>query len=162
MDKALEFTLFEATYEVVLFNSPLSIAITVGVILIAVMATLALTQPALYQRFFVAMLGFVFALAAAGTAYCWGMSAGIVEGFETSRDLNAALAIHDMAAEWRMRSLWFSLGFVVFCVLHFLFAYVARWAWLRRSRQPELAPDTPEQPSGETQSGTPIPDPEAR
>jgi hypothetical protein len=144
-DNAIEVTLFDTTYELVLLASPLGIAITVAAVLVAVMATLALTLPGYYQRFFVPVLWFAFAVAAAGSAFCWGMSGGIVEGFETSRDLNAALTIHDLAAEWRLSSLWFSLGFLVFCVLHVLFAYVARWAWLRKSEKREAAPDTPQE-----------------
>jgi hypothetical protein len=132
--KPLEITLFETTYEIVVFNSPVGIAMVVAIVLVLLMATLALTVSRLYQRFFIPVLWFAFAMAAAGSAYCWGVSAGIIEGFETSRDLTVALAIHDMATEWRLKSLWFSLGFLPFCVLHIAFGYLARWAWLRKSR----------------------------
>ena len=149
-DNAIEFTLFDATYELTLLGSPLGIAILVAIVLIPVMATFALAMPRSYQRFFMPVLWFAFAVAAAGSAYCWGMSAGIVQAFEISQDLDEALTIHDMAAGWRSHSLWFSLGFLVFCVLHVLFAYVARWAWLRGSRKRDAAADTPEQPATET------------
>ena len=84
-------------------------------------------------------------MVAGGSAYCWGVSAGIIEAFDTSRDLSVALTIHDMAADWRLKSLWFSLGFLVFCVLHFAFAYLARWSWLRQIRKQEVLLTTTEQ-----------------
>jgi hypothetical protein len=43
--------------------------------------------------------------------------------------------------------LWFSLGFLVFCALHVGFGYLARWAWLRRNRQPQPAPIPSAEPS---------------
>jgi hypothetical protein len=148
-DNGLEFTVFDTTYEIVIFNSPLGIALVVAIVLVGVMATLALTVPRLYQRFFIPVLWFAFAIAAAGSAYCWGMSAGIIEAFQESQDLNAALTIHDMAIEWRFKSLWFSLGFLPFCVLHVAFGYLARWAWLRRNHTEPVTATPSEQPATE-------------
>ena len=145
-DKALEFTLFGTTYEIGVFASPLAIATSVAIIVVLSMAALAFTLPRLYQQWFVPVLGIAFAVVVGGSAYCWGVSAGIVEAFDHSRDLSVALTIHDLAAEWRLKSLWFSLGFLGFCVLHVLFAYVARWAWLRGKRKEDersRAPDAP-------------------
>ena len=145
MDSAPEITLFDTTFELWIFSSPLGIATAVGIVLVLLMAAVAFTLPRLYQQWFVRVLGFAFALVAGGSAYCWGVSAGIIEAFDISRDLNVALTIHDMAHEWRLKSLWFSLGFLVFCVLHFAFAYLARWSWLRRIRKQEVLLNTTEQ-----------------
>jgi hypothetical protein len=140
-DKPVEITLFGQTFELWIFNEPVGIAVVVATVVALLMAALALTVPRLYQRLFVPLLWFAFAVAVGGSAYCWGMSAGIVEAFDVSRDLDVALTIHDMAAEWRLRSLWFSLGFLGFCVLHIAFGYIARWIWLRRKRADGVAPD---------------------
>ena len=148
-DKPFEITLLGTTYVVGVFTSPLAIAITVAVVVVLLMATLALTIPRVYQQSFVPVLWIAFAVVVGGSAYCWGVSAGIVEAFDKSRDLSAALTIHDLAAEWRLRSLWFSLGFLAFCVLHILFGYVARWVWLRRNRKRDAAPNTSEPPPTE-------------
>jgi hypothetical protein len=139
-DKALEFTLFGTTYEVGVFTSPLAIATAVAIVVVVLMATIAFTMPRRYQQWFVPVLWLAFAVAAGGSAYCWGVSAGIVEAFDRSQDLDVALTIHDLAAEWRLKSLWFSLGFLAFCVLHVLFGYAARWAWLRAKRKQDEKP----------------------
>jgi hypothetical protein len=146
-DNALEITLFDRTLDLGFLDSPHGIAIAVGVVLILLMTTLAFTIPRLYQLWFVPVLWVAFAVAAAGSAYCWGMSAGIVEAFDKSRDLDAALIIHDMTHQWRLASLWFSLGFLVFCALHVGFGFLARWVWLRRNRKQDASPIASEEPS---------------
>jgi len=146
-DNALEITLFDRTLDLGFLDSPHGIAIAVGIILVLVMTTCAFTIPRLYQQWFVPVLWIAFAVAAAGSAYCWGMSAGIVEAFEKSRDLDAALTIHDMTHQWRLASLWFSLGFLVFTALHVFFVYVARWVWLRRNRVQDTPPIASEEPT---------------
>jgi hypothetical protein len=52
-----------------------------------------------------------------------------------------------MTHHWRLASLWFSLGFLVFCAMHVFFGYVARWVWLRRNRVYDTLPVPSEEPS---------------
>ena len=135
LDKSLHIAIPGTSIQFGIFSTPLEIALAVAGVVVISMAAVAFTRPRLYQQWFVRVLWVAFAVVVGGSAYCWGVSGGIVEAFDISQDLSVALAIHDMAYEWRRSSLWFSLGFLVFCVLHFFFGYLARWAWHRAKRK---------------------------